>query len=486
MSRSAMQVLTERRPFEAADWTRFDFYARRIRILVVEYFDGDGPPHRSQALLNKLHAIKGAPLLPNLRSATWQITVAKPTNLVAFVTCIAPSSLTEISVALGSWQLMQNLSVDLHAFARSFPAIQRAAFNTGPEVDLAILAGMVKHWRELRGFRLGIMAIQLRDGFVTIMDYHLLDVLSKLPKLNDLQIDTMIGSNKTRLSAREAFPDRPFLFRTLRRLSANSRHSRNANVVQTLLKDILPPSLQELDVLTTDYSVFTDLPAMLQTCTFSCKLRKLDISMYPWGIGLDDAFVVPASDLFPIVHLHGLRQLTLRLVEGAGGFVFDVGDDDWAVFASSWPSLRDLSVTDGTGLSGRTNIRSTFQTLAHLAQHCPELSSVTLTLLDTADAPSHLKSDTLHVHTCLQRLRLQYSVIDDLAGFASRIAQIFPRLTAITRMAIPENPTPWERRQDTDLFEECTWEELMQLVKRYREQDTARGGCVVTSSSIAD
>ena len=128
---------------------------------------------------------------------------------------------------------------------------------------------------------------------------------------------------------------------------------------------------------------------------------------------------------------------------------------------SSWPLLRHLEFVDGIGPNDSARIRITHRTLVHLAKLCPDLTSVALSLSHIAGTDTASTGGPLPVHPHFERLRLQYSSLDDLNAFASSLARMFPRLETVTRMDTPTNLTPWERRQLRGRLTECPWEELI-------------------------
>ena len=104
--------------------------------------------------------------------------------------------------------------------------------------------------------------------------------------------------------------------------------------------------------------------------------------------------------------------------------------------------------------------------MSHFARFCPELETLALTLSDNTHAAA---GATIPVQARLAHLRLRYSAFDDLDAFASRLAQMFPRITKITRVGRQETSGLQEFNENAGPLKECAWEELMCLVQHHRQ-----------------
>ena len=469
----ALQILTNSRPFVPDDWIRFELYARRIYVLNCTPYNWEDSPRYARGVERTLRAIKGAPLLPNLRSATAQMPVAEPTDSLSLITSVSPSSL----MAIGSvcCPTAEDSPDALLTVARHFLAIQDANFLLGSDISAAlrILAGAVERWCELR--RLSV-CIRSNFGPVFFPSDELVNALSALTKLNEFRIDVNMRRDRLRFIARIILPNRPLAFHSLlwQDLSAYK-----PDFVQSILDDVSLQSLNELSVVTTSFAVYPTFLAILSRCALSRTLQRLDITTYSAWVIPEEPMVVTAAHLAPLTHLHRLRHLSFTL-ESAGGR-FDVGDDEWATLAASWPALEQLAIKDAAQVRFAENIRATSQTLVHFARSCPRLSSITLALLNTPDASSQVERDTLPVHDRLQRLQLHIPGIDDLDFFASFLVRMFPRLTEITRMTLMKSKT-LSFRED---FEEHDWEEMMQSLRRYRASNITTGSDVPSHHAIS-
>ena len=478
------QRLTHARTLSADsdDWSRFDFYARRVRILDVCTLDSEGPPHRSQAMLKELREMKDAPLLPHLRTAT--ITLHRdivlsydPIDLIAQT---APQTLTEVGLAIverGADNLDQarEFAYNLPALVEAFPAVLRVSLTVPPGVDFARIARSVARWRKLRSFALSVEGTCCA-GPANIMDYRLLQELSAHPTLLDLKLAiNWPGFYEAQVPGREALSGEPITLGTVRSLCLSYRDTVTARQIFEVMS---LPALQELEVTTTELSLVTDLPPMLESRVSVCTLRKLSIIAAPYFIShaashVRNGRVVSASFLRPLKHLHRLEELFLKVGVIHSSCTMETCDADWDDLAPSWPRLRILVVEDshGAGISNGPSVTfPSVRTLVHLARHCPELRSITMTLRGKgrkeSDARTLATSDsaTLPVHLRLTHLHLRHSIfgVGHYKYVPQILARVFPRLIVVTK------------RRALGVRTDEEWKELMELVQRYR-RTTGRG-----------
>ena len=447
------------RPITSEEWSRFDFYAQRVRILVLDNFRPGGL-YRAWNSFNALYTTRGTRPFPNLRDTVTQFVLEQTRDLQKFFICPAASSVTDLHLIMSPRFVADNL--DLETLVSACPSVRHVKFDLSPEVDLAALGSVAARWRTLRSFTIRVSSVHVEHIPVKMMDYRLLHDLRLLPELDHLEISMLTSSNEIYLASREASAGLPFLFPTLRRLRVRSRDvSGDVSIVRSLLTDILSPSLRELDVTASGPSIFATIAPIVRTSPYSHQLVKLCISLFSCPPGPVPLVVVSALDLSPLQHLHALRFFSLKISRPVRRVHIDLSDEDCDNLAASWPLLRNIGIEEDTALRfrGLSVIRTTPKTLVHFAHRCALLNDAALTMSDATFKYADEGSDAPLIHTHLKYLRLQLSDIKNLDGFAAYLAQRFPRLTQITQLIERANCT-----------EEWPWEELMRRVQHCRER----------------
>ena len=139
-SSDVYQRLTNVRQLAVEDMARFDFYARRVRVLVALSANPDG--YSSHNILDTLHYIKGSPLLPHLRSfffyspePSCRVDRLDPLH---FASCIVPPCLQELGLEFTTEGAIDNASHQLNKLARACLDIQRARLAWRPRVSRSI------------------------------------------------------------------------------------------------------------------------------------------------------------------------------------------------------------------------------------------------------------------------------------------------------------------------------------------------------------
>ena len=433
------QHLTNARAFVPSDWTRFDYYARRVREVVASNQDNDGPPHRSLCLLEPLRSAKGEPLLPNLCSVTLQVGLSG-VHSVKFITNIAPTSLRNLSLRLHASSLNSGGNHSLQEFAAQYFSIRRVTFDIDLDAaDAATLAGLVTNWHSLSSFNLcSVPGLRVHNSpHDPAKIRRLLTNLSMLPDLEELEFESLLHYNPHEHPG----ADQPLVFRRLRYLTITSNF---AGIVQALLEAISSRFLRELRVRAYDFPAVHGVLRYIRSCGFWNTLERLTVTV-PLEPRVEerDAMFVLGSDLQPLTHLHNLRELSLQIGRrGLPSCHFETTDNDWKLLASSWPLLRDLDISDGEGTSLRAWTRPTYRSLVHLARHCPNLASVSMTVLK-------MKSTSLEVASAFE---------SDTRSLPLHAHDIYLSLRVLDAHPYKIHPPP------RGYFEEFTWERAMQVL----------------------
>ena len=424
---------------------RFDFYAFRVRVFGTIYSEGDGPPHRAQELLDELRAEKGAPLLPNLRSASLRIQSISSRHEIAFITAVAPPSLSEFALTLPASR-GEPLVDQIRPLAASCPTVTQATFYVDrASADIASLAAVIELWPSLRTFALRFSLDQDWRDQDTVMDRQLLQALAMNPSIENLEFDLALRNFRDPIYSTNGQSLNPVgAFKTLRKLGITAD---NTAILQAVLDDISSPTLQELNVSTGDTQVVAQFPQYLEACTLAGTLKRLTIASRPWP-GLPNTTTMSAYHILPLKNLHRLQHLDLYLGHSYT-YVLETSDDDWAILASSWPRLQTLCVHDGKDHGSPPSVLPTYRALVHLARHCRELCRVVMTIIDTMPSSDSALPDALLADTQFLDLRL-------------RVLTILPG---------DERYSYRSGTEQTQYFADMTWEQAMELRHRPRDED---------------
>ena len=396
--------------------------------------------------MNELRKFKNAPLLPNLRSIGISQNWIPPVDKTGFVLTVAPPSLEAIDLHLYIDKNGQ-APVGFPKLIDCCPAIQRVTFHLHADTAyLLMLLKILGRWRKLRCVDLQCSIYDLRSTTSYSAMGRFLAVLSTLPLLEEFRLEwfTFFAPEAGDDGPSASEVPTPISFQSLLRLRIQMEETSRA---QAVLDRMSCPSLQELTIATCDTPSMTDIPQYLAICSFSSILRNLTIESYP--LKPQDDAVIRASSLLPLKHLHNLHHVCLRITRGLHAPFIETSDDDWAILAPSWPLLQSLAVIDGLGTSTTSQAsRPTYRSLESLAQHCPDLREITMTLVESPPLPS-AEGDARAVHNPAR-----------LPSLRLRILTVLPDQSKVLRndMKIPEN------------FQDFTWEDAMALLIVHPQQ----------------
>ena len=119
----------------AEDWTRFDYYASRIRTFIPDLFDSHGLPHHALDVLDTLSSVRGGPIVPNLQSVIFLWSSASVVDALRCIRAIAPATLREVRLSPDASISGPNVPLSLPEFALSYPSVQKAASMSTTDVS---------------------------------------------------------------------------------------------------------------------------------------------------------------------------------------------------------------------------------------------------------------------------------------------------------------------------------------------------------------
>ena len=132
----------------AEDWTRFDYYASRIRTFIPDLFDSHGLPHHALDVLDTLSSVRGGPIVPNLQSVIFLWSSASVA--LRCIRAIAPATLREVRLSPDASISGPNVPLSLPEFALSYPSVQKAAFHVYNRcVGFSAIGDALARWHEL-------------------------------------------------------------------------------------------------------------------------------------------------------------------------------------------------------------------------------------------------------------------------------------------------------------------------------------------------
>ena len=246
--------------------------------------------------------------------------------------------------------------------------------------------------------------------------------------------------------------------------------------MSAMLDDLDFSHLRELQVDVFDGAAFPNLPAVFAASAFASTLELLDVRSHSYEAGLvGDARVrFTGSQLRPLSHLYRLRSISLS-THGSSATI-EIDDADWEYLARAWPDLESLSIADSReSINGRLPTRPTLQALVHLARYCAKLRSAEMTV---DMGPVHI-DEALPVQPHLNVLKLRHATCEDVGAVAGCLAQLFPHLTAVSRLAYSGSLSPsfadniaWIRSTD---FKETLWDDLASQVAEHQSSNKNTG-----------
>ncbi|KAF8523449.1 hypothetical protein BU17DRAFT_43779 [Hysterangium stoloniferum] len=366
-------------------WTRFQYYARRIRRFI--YIEDGTAASRAifdisvfaEIARTRRHLV----VLPYLQHLQWQ------SVHLGYATLFMHAELSQLTVSLDRFPM------DAHGFeaaatflcecASRLPDLSeldlRASFSVS-EVEAQLL-GMLRCFRRLK-------KLSLPRFWITT---SVLAVVADLPYLERIgwepfAIWTEHANDVDIINFAE--PDRSFP--ELDHISLETSFT----CVTRLLEDgTLPTRLTSIMISTIDVVMPRTLQHFFQLCA-ACYPALTDLVLHLFPVGKDPLIfyydIISFETLQPILAIPTIRSFALWCPEQ-----LPFTDANLEEIAQRWPDLTHLSLTSDPYIESHP--RLTLSALVSLATHCPRLRHVTLYLDLTAPFPSSPTS-------CLSNIQL--------------------------------------------------------------------------------
>ncbi|KDQ53429.1 hypothetical protein JAAARDRAFT_210071 [Jaapia argillacea MUCL 33604] len=353
-------------PPEEQDWSRFDYYARRIRIL---YFVHDG--EIDCAIYSRLSQYTTSHnLIPSLRSLTW-CHDCPHTSLASLTSEVSPflsPSLQKLYIR-NYYDAEDILWIDpdpvpseeketllffFHMLPRRCPSVQSLMLCDGDLRDVSF--SFLSKFQNLKEVELTGHSTEVDDLSITL---GVLSVLPNLEKIHDIEISTGPGV----VSCTPGFPS----------LSHISTRSGDPTNILSIIQCISSPSLQSFSFQQLAKGSNRDFLSCtsLLVSKFSTTLRRVIIHTthgYPVEeVGLP--IFETLSRGLPNLRTFGLT-LTVEFLNQPGWPTMT--DDQVERMTLAWPNMEDLTIQHSISL----------QSLKIITRAWPNLTSLTFSILD--------------------------------------------------------------------------------------------------------
>ncbi|KAJ7443107.1 hypothetical protein FB451DRAFT_1437726 [Mycena latifolia] len=177
----------------------------------------------------------------------------------------------------------------------------------------------------------------------------------------------------------------------------------------------------------------------------------------------DDGYVI-RNDSMRL--LFAFENLTDILIVAPSGF--DLDDSTIAEMACAWPHATYLRLQSFAGYRVRSP-RATLNCLYALAQHCPQLEYLELTLDASVVPPTRLDPPPPHE---LSRLHVGQSILSSAALVAEFISPIFPYLDALDTYRSVEEDDEWELQgPGTEIAIHMLWKDVEKKIQAQQSED---------------
>ncbi|KAI0792031.1 hypothetical protein C8Q75DRAFT_754199 [Abortiporus biennis] len=411
------------RPIKPADWTRFDFHARRVRVFIsVE--SNSKPVNRdfSPVFMQMLQLHRKEPLFPNLRRLDWSSSCP---HQVQFLSLFISPSLRDISLCLDSLWAVQSILGDLQI---SSPSIRRAIIvpkasllfsSSGRAQVLASVYDTICSWS-------GLTTIVLPH---VPLDKTLFLYLARLPTL--IRAKIAINSNfhveecvATDLSCPSAeFPAFPkleklqlFMFSVDLDYGAAVLRSITSKTFKTHFLDVTEFPTEEM--LAVYIEALSNHPLL-----DSVRLIRHDGNR-------NEEILMSFKTIRPLLRNQAIKELKVDDI------IFNFTDDDAHSMALSWPKLKVLSfITKDSLFRQPVNCVTVSHGLVHFIHHCPQLHYLSLPFSISAihnEECSNQSPPNIHIppRPATKEFTVGIDIItattEFLVDFAARLSAVVP------------------------------------------------------------
>ncbi|CAL1710373.1 unnamed protein product [Somion occarium] len=405
---------------------RFLQYSSRVRVLIVAR---DDIPAEWVAFLRRITI----PQFSHLTGLFWYIESESSCDDIDLF--IVPS-LKDIS-----FSIQYDVGI-------SMSNILRTVYQTVPDIT-----SLHMHWLEPRpqsyehceNMLHSIAAFHQLRSLSTNFDIShypdALQVLSGLYSLENLELESSVGSNAIRSSV---FTPLSQGFPALRSLSLNCPYR---------MAKVFLPALHGCAISKVDIAIQDSLPFWHQQDLVRDLLANFSSSMNSVEIGIPDGIYFSSLEeglLYPVIitHLLGARLTDVHLMYLEAETLSDALFHSMSV---AWPHLRSLRLATCNTVTEPPAKMVTLTGLKWLALHCPDLRDVAVHVNGTGDRWQHeIDLSCPGKATRLQELNLARSLVDSPHSVARYLRWCFPALRQV-RFTSKE---PFERRSQ-DIMHAC-------------------------------
>ncbi|EED81621.1 predicted protein [Postia placenta Mad-698-R] len=423
-----------RRPMLPGDWTRFHFYAQRVRKLTLDNnWKAEGHLSNEDLMLLGLFA-PSSPLLPNLRKLETK-RCSSPVPLELFLKLPGPK-LTHLEMVVSDSDkvtnsvlthlptLVPNLRV-LELYQHKTPSKARL----DPRECFSFPSGALRGLKHLEKLAMFVESPLSHQAFVE---------LSSLPQLSSLEWDVEANIDQFVMPFRgsEAHGT-PSALENIRTWSYYITSSLG------LLKAKKWPKLENIQ-LTAAEAGCEDLTTICQTIRDQCSVSTLKHVSIQFEKE-ESADNVPGVSLQPLYAFHGLESLTID-----SEYNIELQDADLEEMALAWPGLQDLAFVHDEADSWVFTPAATLGGLVHLVKYCPNLRHIVLDVnASRTEISPGAKPGGGWCNTMLTEIGLgPSSIAGDPHKIAKYLSDLFPNLESIDCDAEdPRHRAAWEEAE---------------------------------------
>ncbi|KAJ7090871.1 hypothetical protein B0H15DRAFT_248038 [Mycena belliarum] len=415
------EVVEERLRFRRAvcpsDWARVLFYAVYVKSFIQTDRAGE-----VYAAINL--TLPKFPLFPNLRHLTW-----RPRDDVTFpsIRIIAGDKLRSLTVCVdGSEPFRASLLPFLTTFHPKLTHVEFDLILTDSPMTEVAIHSAICSWNYLEKLKFG--ALNLASML------H----LARLPNLKCLELSYFPSDSATIKVFRDKVATTGPVFTALREISGSHASAKD---VALFLDVIDPDALERVELAIPPPPVIEDWQTLIAVLArkSSKTLTKLSIREHAaYEHDIPDALerMLTTESVQSLLSFPNLVEVVI--VAGHG---IELDDVFLKQLASACPRLRKIDLSPGCQ-SARYMPQITLRGLIPLAQHCPDLNSLTI-VLNGLDVDPHMvdKPGGGIVNTSLVHLDVVESPLLSPGAVASFLSAIFPNLERIvTRDEALRNP----------------------------------------------
>ncbi|CAL1698088.1 unnamed protein product [Somion occarium] len=417
-----------RRPVCASDWARFDFYARRVKVMYF-YSYGEKFAEKAQLLRRELSPSvydslacrrTSDPLCPNLQNIYWDVSDLVWSASLPLPTLFLHPGLRAIHMyhrlrPFGNPMLQ--LACSFISYVPQFACdIEEMHVNfDGPRGWSDFLHASLPSLRSLR--ILDIKGTSQSGAQKIIME------ASRLPFLRSLSIATY---DYTGVSAENVPPLQATVFTTLEVLELKYAM---APSLTSMFRSYQFPKLKSFSLTLVEDTIpaSKDILHLIASYLPNHILQHLSVKVISPINAAMDVFpirVFSPIDIQPIFSFRNLISLNIGCIE------VKLSDSDIMRLAMAFPRLQQIRMRSDICLTS----------IIHFVRHCPDLEDLNIFPLATSYIPitaDRLPGDGLF-NEKIKTLNVLDTHLRDLPGVAAFLSDIFPNLTSVEPQLLQE------------------------------------------------